>query len=143
MSPAEPDAAPEGEEAATAAATPRFKNRDNAQDRVCKAFVTLGALAGIDGESGTGPGDISEDLILAVQECAYNDPHFLGGPCCFHHAKSAAAVREIFDRAAPVSTALMDRIRQGGHAQHIAKAEAQLALIAAAKVWLAKTVRSP
>ena len=74
--------------------TTTFRNRDNAESQVCKAFVALGKLAGVDVDNGTGPADLDAALIAAAYQSNYDDPHFLGGPFCFNYAVTTADVDE-------------------------------------------------
>lgn len=120
--------------------TIRFKNRYKAQDAVCEAFVILGTLAGVDAASGKGPADLDKALISACQESFYSDPHFLGGPACFHYAKTTANVERIFNSAFDVSERLYQYIERQGDLAKIKAAEESIAVIDSAHVWLNRTI---
>lgn len=120
-----------------------FQSRGDAEAHLCKAVATLGRLAGIDVDQGSGPEDIDAVLIEAAYESNFDDPHFLGGPCCFDYAENVADVEHLVAKAAPVTKGLVGYIRRRADAETIAAAGEQLALIDAAFAWLRKTVRSP
>jgi len=84
-------------------AKPSFRNRDNAESQVCQAFTTLGVLAGVDVDQGSGPGDLDADLIQAAYESNFSDPHFLGGPFCFNYAKTRDQVDALAEKARAVT----------------------------------------
>lgn len=117
-----------------------FKNRSKAEDAVCQAFVKLGGLAGVDVNDGTGPTDLDADLIDACYQSNFNDPHFLGGPCCFTYATSQYHVDRIFGVASDVSTRLVTYIARHGNAQKNGAAVEAVAVITQAKAWLTKVV---
>jgi hypothetical protein len=52
----------------------KFRNRDDAGGKVCKALAALGELAGVDVENGKGPDDIDAALIQAAYQCNYEPP---------------------------------------------------------------------
>jgi hypothetical protein len=120
--------------------TIKFKNRYKAEDAVCEAFVTLGALAGIDVASGKGPADLDEKLQSACRESYYGDPHFIGGPGSFNHAASLEHVERIFNPTFDVSERLFRYIEKKGDATKTETAEEAIAVITAAHVWLKKAV---
>lgn len=113
-----------------------FKNRYKAEDAVCEAFVTLGTLAGIDVDSGKGPGDLDEDLIAACYQSNFGDPHFLGGPCIFNYADSLAKVERIFVPAFDVSNRLVEYIAKSGDDVKTYTAKQAAAVISSAYGWL-------
>jgi|GEM_PF-3847362 len=118
----------------------KFKNRYKAEDAVCEAFVTLGTLAGVDVFSGDGPADLDKDLIAACRESNYGDPHFLGGPGCFNHAKSLMHVERIFVPATDVSDRLLRYIERRGDASKIAAAKESVLVITSAHAWMTRVV---
>lgn len=121
----------------------KFRNRDDAGNKVCKAFAALGELAGVDVECGAGPDDLEATLIAAAQQCYYQDPHFLGGPACFHYAETTDQVDAIARKAAVVTQGFTSYIRKLGDPKTLQQAEAHIAMIEAAVAWLRKTRRSP
>ena len=127
---------------AQAKKTTTFRNRDNAESQVCKAFVALGKLAGVDVDNGTGPADLDAALIAAVYQSNYDDPHFLGGPFCFHYAVTKADVDELAGKAATVTQGFANYFRDRGRQETLAEAETHIAVIEAAIAWLRKTNRS-
>lgn len=121
----------------------RFHDRGDAEGQVCKAVAALGRLAGIDVDQGNGPEDIDAVLIEAAYESNFNDPHFLGGPCCFNYVQNIADVDRLIGKAAPVTRGLLGYISKRADEPTVAAAGAQVALVDAAFIWLRKTVRSP
>lgn len=122
----------------------KFHCRGDAESEVCRAVATLGRLAGIDVDQGNGPEDIDAVLIEAAYESNFDDPHFLGGPCCFDYAKDVSDVDRLIARAAPITRGLVGYIGKRADGETIASASEQLALIDSAFTWLKKkTVRSP
>lgn len=117
-----------------------FKNRYEAEAAVCEAFVSLGTLAGIDVVRGKGPVDLDKDLISACYGSFYGDPHFLGGPACFIHAKSLAHVERIFTPALNFSEMLFRYIEKRGDASKIKIAEESIAVISSTHAWLKRIV---
>lgn len=126
-----------------AGAGPSFRNRDDAERQVCAAIAALGQLAGINVDQGEGPEDIDAVLIEAAYQSNFDDPHFLGGPCCFNYAENVAGVDRLAAKAAPVTRGLLGYIRKRADEQTVVVAEAQVELVDAAFAWLRKTVRSP
>lgn len=120
-----------------------FHNRDDAESQVCKAVAALGRLAGIDVDQGEGPEDIDAVLIEAAYQSNFDDPHFLGGPCCFNFVDSVADVDTLEMKADPVTHGLVGYIRKRAGQKTLQQAEAHAALVNAAFVWLRKTARSP
>jgi hypothetical protein len=119
-----------------------FRNRDSAESQVCKAFVALGQLAGVDTDNGTGPADLDAALIAAAYQSNYGDPHFLGGPFCFNYAVTTADVDKLAGKSAAVTQGFADYFRDRGRQEALAEAETHIALIEAAIAWLRKTNRS-
>jgi hypothetical protein len=117
----------------------KFRNRDDAENKVCKAFTALGELAGVDVECGKGPDDLNATLIEAAQQCYYQDPHFLGGPACFNYAETTDQVDAIARKAAVVTQGFTSYIRERGDPKSLHQAEAHIAVIDAAVAWLRKT----
>jgi hypothetical protein len=135
---------PDNSEAQTTTTPSRkFRNRDTAISQVCQAFAALGTLAGVDVDHGKGPDDINPDLIEAAYQSNFADPHFLGGPACFHYATTAGDVDAIAAKASVVTRGFASYIRNQGCQETLQKAEEHIALIDAAIVWLRKTRRSP
>lgn len=120
-----------------------FHNRDDAESQVCKAVAALGRLAGIDVDQGEGPDDIDAVLIEAAYQSNFDDPHFLGGPCCFNRVDSVADVDILEMKAAPVTRGLVGYIRKRAGGETLQQAEAHAALVDAAFAWLRKTACSP
>lgn len=116
----------------------KFENRFKAQEAVCESFVALGALAGIDAVNGCGPVDINTALISACQEAYFSDPHFLGGPACFHYAQTLEKVEGIFESAFEISEQLCRYIENKGSAKKIKSAERSMAVIASSYAWMKK-----
>lgn len=121
----------------------RFRNRDEAESQVCQAIASLGRLAGIDVDGGEGPEDIDAALIEAAYQSNFDDPHFLGGPCCFNYADSVHDVDVLVMKADPVIRGLVGYIRKRGSEQTAHQAETHAATVDTAFAWLRKTVRSP
>lgn len=126
-----------------AVSTATFRNRDNAESEVCKAIAALGRLAGMDVDQGEGPEDIDAMLIEAAYQCNFDDPHFLGGPCCFNYAETTDDVDIIEMKANPVTRGLVGYIRKRADEVKLRQAEAHAALVGAAFAWLRTTTRSP
>lgn len=125
------------------ASLPNFRNRDAAESQVCQAFAALGKLAGVDVEQGKGPDDLDARLIQAAYQCNFEDPHFLGGPACFHYATTAAEVDALAAKAGEVTDGFATYIHNKGNDAGSRQAEMHIALIDAAIAWLRKTNRSP
>lgn len=121
----------------------KFRNRDQAESQVCQAVAALGRLAGIDVDQGDGPEDIDAVLIEAAYQSNFDDPHFLGGPCCFNYAETTEEVDILKAKAEPVTRGLVGYISKRADAKTIQQAEANAAMVDSAFVWLRKTVRSP
>ncbi len=121
----------------------KFRNRDQAESQVCQAVAALGRLAGIDVDQGDGPEDIDAVLIEAAYQSNFDDPHFLGGPCCFNYAETTEDVDILKAKAEPVTRGLVGYISKRADAKTIQQAEAHAAMVDSAFVWLRKTVRSP
>jgi hypothetical protein len=121
----------------------KFRNRDNTESQVCQAFAALGTLAGVDVDQGKGPDDMDPKLVEAAYQSNFDDPHFLGGPFCFHYATTAEKVDTLAAKANAVTEAFAVYIHARGSADTIQKAEGHIALIHAAIAWLRKTRRSP
>lgn len=122
---------------------PKFRNRHNAEDQVCHAFTALGQLAGVDVDQGNGPADLDAELVQAAYESNFGDPHFLGGPCCFHYADTKDKVDSLSASAATVTQGYSAYFSARGCQETIQKANAHIAVIEAAIAWLRKTNRSP
>lgn len=122
---------------------PKFRNRHNAGDKVCRAFTALGELAGVDVDEGEGPADLDPELVQAAYESNFGDPHFLGGPACFHYADTKEKVNALAVRAAAVTQGYSAYFSARGCQETIQKANAHIAVIEAAIAWLRKTNRSP
>lgn len=121
----------------------KFRNRDDAMNQVCKAFVALGKLAGIDVDKDKIPDSIDADLVQAARESYFDDPHFLGGPACFHYAETTDDVDDIAGKANTVTQGFSQYIHKNCNQKNLQQAEAHIALIDAAIAWLRKTRRSP
>lgn len=121
----------------------RFRNRDQAESQVCQAVAALGRLAGIDVDQGHGPEDIDAVLIEAAYQSNFDDPHFLGGPCCFNYAETIKDADILKAKAEPVTRGLVGYISKRADARTVQQAEAHAAMVDAAFAWLRKTVRSP
>jgi len=128
--------------AAASPAQHRFRNRHDAESQVCKAFTALGVLAGVDVDQGHGPDDLDKKLVRAAYESNFDDPHFLGGPCCFHYAETKDQVDALAAKANPVMQGFAAYIRERGGLEALQEAEGHIALIEAAIAWLRKTNRS-
>lgn len=120
-----------------------FRNRDDAESQVCKAIAALGRLAGIDVDQGEGPEDIDAVLIEAAYQSNFDDPHFLGGPCCFNYAETTKDADILKAKAEPVTRGLVGYISKRADVKTIQQAEAHAAMVDSAFAWLRKTVRSP
>lgn len=120
-----------------------FRNRDDAESQVCKAIAALGRLAGIDVDQGEGPEDIDAVLIEAAYQSNFDDPHFLGGPCCFNYVETADNVDILEMKADPVIRGLVGYIRKRAGEETLQQGEAYAAQVEAAFAWLRKTARSP
>jgi hypothetical protein len=116
----------------------KFKNKLKAQEAVCESFVALGALAGINASNGCGPVDVDEDLISACHEAYFSDPHFLGGPACFHYAQTLEKVERIFESVFNISERLCQYIEHEGNPKKTKAAERSMAVIASAYAWMKK-----
>lgn len=121
----------------------KFRNRDQAESQVCQAVAALGRLAGIDVDQGDGPEDIDAVLIEAAYQSNFDDPHFLGGPCCFNYAETTEDVDILKAKADPVTRGLVGYISKRTDAKTIQQAEEHAAMVDSAFAWLRKTVRSP
>lgn len=121
----------------------KFRNRDQAESQVCQAVAALGRLAGIDVDQGDGPEDIDAVLIEAAYQSNFDDPHFLGGPCCFNYAKTTEDVDILKAKAESVTRGLVGYISKRADAKTIQQAETHAATVDSAFAWLRKTVRSP
>lgn len=121
----------------------KFRNRETAEAQVCGAVASLGKLAGVDVDEGKGPADIDAALIGAVYESNFDDPHFLGGPCCFNYATTVHDVDVLVRKAEPVLSGLSKYISEHMDQETVQKAAMEIALVDAAFAWLRKTVRSP
>lgn len=121
--------------------TATFHNRDDAESQVCKAVAALGRLAGIDVDQGEGPEDIDAMLIEAAYQSNFDDPRFLGGPCCFNSVESVADADTLEKKADSVTRGLVSYIRKRAGEETLQRAEAQAALVDAAFVWLRMTTR--
>jgi hypothetical protein len=118
---------------------PRLRGWGDAEQQMCKAIAALGQLAGIDVDVGQGPADIDVMLIEAAYESNFDDPHFLGGPCCFGFVDSVVDVDILKLQADVVVRGLVGYIRRQGDRDAILQAELQLALVEAAFMWLRNT----
>ncbi len=127
----------------TTTPVPKFRNRDNAESQVCQAFAALGTLAGVDVDQGKGPDDMDQKLVEAAYQSNFDDPHFLGGPACFHYATTTEKVDTLAAKANAVTEGFAAYIRERGSAETLQEAEGHIALIHAAIAWLRKTRRSP
>jgi hypothetical protein len=121
----------------------KFRNREGAEAQVCRAIASLGKLAGIDVDEGNGPADIDAALIGAAYESNFDDPHFLGGPCCFNYARTVHDVDNLMRKAEPVVSGLSRYISEHMDQETVQKAATEIAIVDAAFAWLRKTVRSP
>lgn len=88
-----------------------IKNRGKAESMFCKLFVDAGRALNVPayGEAdstGLERHHLSSGTLQAIQECEFDDPHFIGGPGAFSFAKSAAQVNRIFEKAEPITTEL-------------------------------------
>lgn len=124
-------------------ALPKFRNRDAAESQVCQAFAALGKLAGVDVDHGNGPDDLEAKLIQAAYQSNFDDPHFLGGPACFHYATTEADVDVLTAKAGAVTQSFAKYINSKGNDADSRQAEMHIALIDAAIGWLRTTRRSP
>ncbi len=120
------------------ARNPRLRGWGDAEQQMCTAIAALGRLAGIDVDLGRGPGDIDAMLIEAAYQSNFNDPEFLGGPCCFGFVDTVVDVDILKLQADTVTQGLADYIRRHGDPASIREAEAQLALVDTAFAWLRK-----
>lgn len=120
----------------------KFRNRHDAENQVCQAFTALGVLAGVDVDQGHGPGDLDKNLVQAAYESNFGDPHFLGGPCCFHYVETKDKVDALAAKAEPVMQGFVAYIRERGSPDAVQEAERHVALVEAAIAWLRKTNRS-
>lgn len=120
-----------------------FRNRDDAESQVCKAIAALGRLAGIDVDQGEGPEDMDAVLIEVAYQSNFDDPHFLGGPCCFNYAESPDDVGQLATKAGSVTRRLVGYIRKRAGEDTLRQAEAHIALVDAAFAWLRRATRSP
>jgi len=88
----------------------KIKNQDQAESKFCQLFFEAGQALNVPtyGESANGGArsDLSTDVISAMHQCEFYDPHFIGGPGAFSHAKSRTAVERIFARAEPIAAEL-------------------------------------
>lgn len=121
----------------------KFRNRDQAESQVCQAIAALGRLAGIDVDKGDGPDDIDAELIEAAYQSNFDDPHFLGGPCCFNYAGTTADVDILKAKADAVTRGLVDYISKRVDKKTLQQAEEHAATVDSAFAWLSRTVRSP
>lgn len=124
-------------------AAPKFRNTEAAESQVCQAFAALGTLAGVDVDSGNGPDDLDAKLIDAAYQSNFDDPHFLGGPACFHYATTPADVDALTAKSDAVTQGFAKYIYTKGNEADIRQAEIYITLINAAIAWLRKTRRSP
>lgn len=115
-----------------------FTNREDAERRLCDAFVTLGILAGVNIENGEGPPDLDKDLISACYQSYFGDPHFLGGPTKLIRASSMAHVERIFNSAFDVAGRLLQYIEQKKAPKDIQTAEQSMKVIYSIREWLTK-----
>lgn len=120
----------------------RFRNREDAEHQVCKAIAALGRLAGIDVDQGEGPEDMDAVLIEVAYQSNFDDPHFLGGPCCFNYAESPDDVSQLVAKVGSVTRGLVGYIRKRASEDTLRQAEAHVALVDAAFAWLGKATRS-
>jgi len=123
-------------------AAPKFRNRDAVKSQVCQAFASLGTLAGVDVDHGKGRDDLDAKLIEAAYQSNFDDPHFLGGPACFHYATTVADVDVLTAKADAVTQGFAKYIHTKGNEADIRQAEIYIALINAAIAWLRKARRS-
>lgn len=120
----------------------KFRNREDAETQVCDAIVSLGKLAGIKVDVGEGPDDIDPALTEAAYQSNFNDPHFLGGPCCFNYARTADDVDGLVRNAEPVLSGFSEYISARRSQEEVQKAAEYIAIVEAAFAWLRKTNRS-
>jgi hypothetical protein len=120
----------------------KFKNKIDAESQVCRAFVQLGTIAGIEADTGQGPSGLSAEAVQAVYEANFDDPHFLGGPCCFNYARNSDDVRQIQSMAEAITIELMQYISKEKKSTDVELAKAEVEKITGAFNWLLNTIRS-
>jgi hypothetical protein len=85
----------------------KIKNKYQAESQFCQLFSEAGRTLNVPkyGESGDRwpKSDLSPEVVSAIHQCEFEDPHFIGGPGVFNFAASHAAVEKIFTRAEQIA----------------------------------------
>lgn len=98
-------------------------------------------LAGVDVAYGRGPADMDASLIEAAHESYFDDPHFLGGPCCFAYAETDEDADELLRLVDPILSGLSNYIRTRSVSETVQQAEGHVAMVQGAFAWLRKRTR--
>ena len=94
-------------------------------------------------DQGVGPDGLDAELVQAAYECNFADPHFLGGPCIFHYAKTNDQVDALAANARVLTQGYSAYFSGRGCQETIQRADAHIAVIEAAIAWQRKANRSP
>jgi len=108
-----------------------FKNRYELEDKLLQALKDVVALAR------KHKAKLTEIEDERADECAFNDPHFLGGPCACLVAGSLSDVTAIFDKAEEFFSGVAEKCPGGLENPALAPAKATLRC---GREWLAKQV---